>query len=259
MRVQLVFNIWESRAFIAKALLKHPDVEEYLKTGTIAIGRGTTNAFILREFLNATGNSDFDIDINNYVAGIIDGTLWVSDSETRTPEVVFRQGKPHFEPIANAVESCDLVIKGGNALGTDWVAGVLCAHPQGGTIGSVYNTCISQGIKIIVPISIEKLIPVSVTDLVPSLGGQKNIDYARGLPCSLFPIVGGEIFSEIEAIDTIATVNMFPIGAGGVDKGAGAVIIEISGPDSEVQKILDLFEEIKNAEPLKVNLKPKDS
>ncbi len=257
MRIQIVFNIWESRAFIAKTILKHPDVEKYLKTGTIAIGRGTTNAFILREFLNATDNSDFDININNYVAGIIDGSLWVSDTNTRTPEVVFRQGQPVFEPVAEAVDSCDLVIKGGNALGTDWVAGVLCAHPQGGTIGSVYNTCISRGIKIIVPISMEKVIPVSLTDLVSSLGGQKNIDFAQGLPVSLFPIVGGEIFSEIEAVDSIAAVDVFPIGAGGVYNGAGAVILEITGADSEVQKILDLHKQVQNTEPLKVNLKPK--
>ncbi len=255
MRIQLVFNVWESRAFIAKAILMHPDVEQHLKTGNVAIGRGITNAFILKEFLEYTGNTEFEIDIDNYVAGVIDGTLWISDSETRTPEVVFKKGKPFFEPIADSVESCDVVIKGGNALGTDWIAGVLCAHPQGGTIGSVYATCISQGIKMIVPISIEKMVPFAITDIVPNLGGQKNVDYARGLPCSLFPIVGGEVFSEIDAIDLIAAVEVYPIGAGGVYEGAGSTVFEISGIDSEVQKILDVFEQIKGTKPMKVNLK----
>ncbi len=256
MHIQLVFNVWESKAFIAKAIMNHPDIQQHLTTGTIAIGRGITNAFILREFLNATGNSDFEIDIDNYVAGVIDGTLWVSDSDTRTPEVVFRQGKPNFEPIAESVNSCDLIIKGGNALGTDWVAGVLCAHPQGGTIGSVYSIAISRGIKILVPISLQKTIPFAVTEITPELGGQGKIDFARGLPVSLFPIVGGEIFSEIEAMDTIATVNVYPIAAGGVYKGAGASVFEISGSSSEVQKVKDLFEKIEDTEPLNVKLKP---
>jgi hypothetical protein len=256
MRIQLVFNIWESRAFIAKAILKHPDVEEYLKTGTIAIGRGTTNAFILREFLIATNNSDFEIDIDNYVAGIIDGTLWVSNADTRTPEVVFREGKPFFQPIKKSVDSSDLIIKGGNALGTDWVAGVLCAHPEGGTIGSVYSKAISRGIKILVPISLEKMLPFPLVEIIPNLGGQNNIDYARGLPVSLFPVAGGEVFSEIEAIDSIGMVNVFPIGAGGVYNGAGSVAFEISGPDNEVQKVLDFFNQIKDASPLNVNIKP---
>ena len=255
MRIQLVFNVWESRAIIAKAILKHPDVENHIKTGTIAIGRGITNAFILKEFLEYTGNTEFEIDINNYVAGVIDGSLWISDSETRTPEVVFRKGKPFFEPIADSVESCDIVIKGGNALGTDWIAGVLCAHPQGGTIGSVYATCISRGIQMIVPISIEKMVPFAMADIVPNLGGQKNIDYARGLPCSLFPIVRGEIFSEIDAMDLIAAVEVYPIGAGGVYEGAGSTVFEISGIDTEVQKILDVFEQIKGTKPMEVNLK----
>ncbi len=256
MHIQLVFNVWESRAFIAKAIMNHPDIQEHLTTGTIAIGRGITNAFILQEFLNATGNSDFEIDINNYVAGVIDGSLWISHPDTRTPEVIFRQGKPRIIPIADSVDSCNLIIKGGNTLGTDWVAGVLCAHPEGGTIGSVYATAISRGIKILVPISVQKSIPFPVAEIVPELGGQNKIDYARGLPVSLFPIIGGEIFSEIEAMDTIATVNAYPIAAGGVYNGAGASVFEVSGPDTEVQKVKDLYEEIKDIKPLNVNLKP---
>jgi hypothetical protein len=257
MRIQLVFRNWESKAFIAKTIVHHPDVQQHLKTGTIAIGRGTTNAFIIREFLKVTNNINFDIDLDNYVAGVIDGELWLSDPETRTPEVVFRQGQPSFEPMADIVDSCDLVIKGGNALGTDWTAGVLCAHPKGGTIGSVYATCISKGIKILVPISMEKFIPVSIADIISNLGGQNNIDYARGEPVSLFPVVGGEIYSEIEAIDTIATVNVFPIASGGINDGAGSITVEIEGIESEIQKITALFEEIKEVQPLNVNLKPR--
>ena len=75
------------------------------------------------------------------------------------------------------------------------------------------------------------------------------------LPVSLFPIVGGEIFSEIDAIDLIAAVEVYPIGAGGVYDGAGSTVFEISGIDSEVQKVLDIFEEIKGTKPINVNLK----
>lgn len=257
MRIQLVFRNWESKAFIAKAIVHHPEVREHLKTGTIAIGRGTTNAFIIREFLKITNNTDFEIDLDNYVAGVIDGDLWLSHSETRTPELIFKKGTPSFEPIAEVVESCDLVIKGGNALGTDWTAGVLCAHPRGGTIGSVYATCLSKGIKILVPISMEKVIPVSIADITANLGGQKNIDYARGMPVSLFPIIGGEIFSEIEAIDTLATVNVFPIASGGIGDGAGSITVELEGIESEMQKVRAVFDEIKEAQPLNINLKPK--
>ncbi len=255
LRCQLVFNHWESRAFIAKTIVKHPKVMKFLEDGIIGIGRGITNAFIIKEMLHITGNSDFNIDINNYCAGIVDGSLWLSDPETRTPELAFYRGEPQFEPINKVIENCDLIIKGGNALGSDWVAGVLCAHPTGGTIGSVYSTAISRGIEIIVPISIEKMVPFPIIDIVPNLGGQKAIDYVRGLPVALFPIIGGEIFSEIEAFETISTVEVYPIGAGGVYNGAGATIFEISGPEIEVQRIIDLYETIKNTKPLTIKLK----
>lgn len=257
MRCQLVLNTWESKAFIAKAIINHPLLKKGIDDGVVAIGRGITNAFILREILEVTEHSDFQIDINNYVAGVVDGSLWVSNPDTRTPEVAFYNGTPKFEPIDQAIEKADIVIKGGNALGTDWVAGVLCAHPTGGTIGSVYATALSRGIKIIVPISLEKMVPFPVTEIVPELGGQGSVDYVRGLPVSLFPIVGGEIFSEIEAMFVLATgIEVYPIGAGGVYDGAGATVFEISGPDSEVQKILDVYKKIQNTEPLNINLKP---
>ncbi|MFX1548660.1 MAG: hypothetical protein ACFFCU_20800 [Promethearchaeota archaeon] len=256
MRCQLVFNMWESRAFIAKAILNHPVMKENLSDGVIAIGRGLTNAFILREMLEFTNNVDFQINIDNYVAGIVEGSLWVSNSETRTPEVAFYNGKPKFEPIQQSIEKADVIIKGGNALGPDWIAGVLCAHPAGGTIGSVYAIAISRGIQIIIPISIGKMVPYSVTEIVPDLGGQQSIDYVRGMPVGLFPMVGGEVFSEIEAMEALANVEIYPIGAGGVYDGAGATIFEVSGIDEEVKKIIDLYENIKNTKPLKVNLKP---
>jgi hypothetical protein len=231
-------------------------MEEALKNGVIALGRGITNAYLLREMLEVTNNTDFQVDIDNYVAGVVDGSLWASNSATRTPEIAFYNGKPQYEPITEAIEKADLVIKGGNALGPDWIAGVLCAHPAGGTIGSVYTIAISRGIKIIVPISVGKMIPFSVTDIIPDLGGQRAIDYVRGMPVGLFPIIGGEIFSEIEALQTLAKVEVYPIGAGGVYDGAGATIFEVSGTKEEVAKIIDLYEKIKNTEPLNVNLKP---
>jgi hypothetical protein len=257
MRAQLVFNIWESRAFIAKGIIHHPEVKEALSNGVIAIGRGTTNAFIVKEFLTVTGNSDFNIDLNNYVAGVVDGSLWVSDPSTKTPEVAFYQGMPKFESMDQTTDNADIVIKGANAIGTDWIAGVLCAHPKGGTIGTVYAKAIAHGITILVPVSLEKMLPFPLTDIVPDLGGQHSIDYVRGLPVSLFPITGGDIFTELEAFESIAPgINASPIGAGGVYSGAGATIFEISGTKEEVDKVIKTFEEIKDTPPLKINFQP---
>lgn len=257
MKCQLVFNTWESRAFIAKTIINYSPLNSAIKEGVVAIGRGITNAFIVREILSITGNLDFQIDLDNYVAGVVDGSLWASNKETRTPEVAFYQGEPKFEPVSQSIKKCDIVLKGANALGPDWIAGVLCAHPTGGTIGSIYSTAIARGIPIIVPMSIEKMVPYPISEIIPNLGGQNAIDYSRGLPVSLFPIIGGDIFTEIEAVESIASdVDVFPIGASGVYNGAGATIFELSGDKTEVEKILKIFKEIKETKPLNINLNP---
>ncbi|MHA2251125.1 MAG: hypothetical protein ACXAD7_12240 [Candidatus Kariarchaeaceae archaeon] len=256
MRCQLVFTTWESKAFLAKTIMSHPLVKKNLESGVIAIGRGTTNAIILREMLMVTGNSDFEVDINNYVAGIIDSRLWGSNSETRTPEVAFYDGKPKFEPISESIDNADLVIKGANVIGTDWVAGVLCGHPAAGTMGNFYDKAIVQGKKILVAASIEKMIPYPLIHMMGDLGGQNNIDYVRGSPVGLFPIVGGEIFTEIEAFQTFSEdLDVYPIGVGGIYKGAGATVFEIAGDENKIKEVIQAYEEIRDAPALEINLK----
>ncbi|MHA2362667.1 MAG: hypothetical protein ACXAC7_01820 [Candidatus Hodarchaeales archaeon] len=263
MRAQLVFNTWESKHFIAKSIVHHPIVKKSLEKGIIAVSRGITNSFVLKELLKKTGNSDFEVDLNNYVAGVVDGSLWASNKEFRAPEVAFYKGVPEFKPVNKVIHemsTSDLIIKGGNALGTDWVAGVLCAHPEGGTIGSVYPISVVKGIKILIPISVGKMIPYPITDITPALGGQDQIDYVRGTPVGLFPVVNGEIFSEIEALNMIGNhIEVYPIGAGGVYDGAGATIFEIEGLEDDINNIIEHYEQVKNTSPLKISLKPHHS
>jgi hypothetical protein len=257
MRAQLVFNPWESRALIAKTVINHPLVKKSLKDGIIAIGRGITNAFIVQEILKKTKNEHFELNINNYVAGVINGSLCASDIETRSPEIIFRKGVPEIKPIGEAIDEMggnDLVIKGGNALDPNFVAGVLVAHPKGGTIGAFYSTAIAKGVKILVPISLEKMVPYPLTAMIHELGGQTNIDYARGLPVGLFPIVGGETFTEIDALELIGVVDAFPIASGGALGGEGSVTLEISGNEKEVTKAINLAKEVYGTQPMNVNM-----
>lgn len=257
-RIQIVLNTWENKKLLAKTIVEHPLVKEALNH-TIAIGRGVTNAYILQELLKVT-NSDLSVNIDNYVAGIIDGDLWLSDPETRTAEVVIRNGKAEFEPIAETMKKMgpnDLIIKGANVIGLDMVPGVLVAHPQGGTIGAVYSIAVSQGINILVPISIEKFVPIEVSTISNDLGGQKGIDKAQGLPVGIHPITYCDIFTEIDAFKLIANVDVFPIGAGGLYDGAGARVYEINGDKEDIETIELMLKEISEVKPLKTKLKSK--
>ncbi|MHA1448728.1 MAG: hypothetical protein ACTSP4_04825 [Candidatus Hodarchaeales archaeon] len=259
MRAQIFFNTWENKAFIAKAIVKDERIIKALDHGIIAVARGTTNSFILKELLATTGNGEFEIDYNNFVAGVISEDVCAGDASVRSPEVIFRDGVPEKIELGVIVDEMgpdDILIKGGNALGPDFVAGILVAHPEGGTIGSIYAKAISRGITLMIPISLEKSIPFSMGEIVPNLGGQKNIDYSQGLPVGLFPVIGGDVFTELEAIDQIASVSAFPIGRGGIDKGAGGIVLEIAGVEEEVSKVINEAEAVINTKPLVISLKP---
>ncbi|MHA1331619.1 MAG: hypothetical protein ACTSR2_11130, partial [Candidatus Hodarchaeales archaeon] len=203
-------------------------------------------------------NNDVKINLDNYVAGCIDGSLWVSEASTRTPEIAFYDGEPKIQPIDKSVEEADIILKGGNALDPDGNVGVLCAHPQMGTVGSFYARALARGVKIIAPISLEKQVPYNIIDMVPELGGQENNDYVNGLPVSLFPMIGAEIFSEIEAIEMLApSSDVYPIGAGGIGNSSGSIVFEINGIEEELLDIIKIYEDIiRNTRPLNVNLKP---
>ena len=49
MRALVTFTVAESKALIAKAVIKHPVVVRALAEHTIILSGGTTNAFILAE------------------------------------------------------------------------------------------------------------------------------------------------------------------------------------------------------------------
>ncbi len=254
MHAQLVFNTWESKQLIAKTIVQTELVQLALEEGTIAVGRGMTNALILRELLNVTGNSHFKVDIDNYVAGAMNGRLCLSAPETRSPEIVFEKGVPSEKPAGTAILEMgpkDIMIKGANVLGSDYVPGVLCAQPEGGTIGSTYSTAIVRGIPILVPVTLDKSIPFDVVDVISLIGGKGNVDYARGLSVGLFPIVGANVFTEIEAIESFAEVDVIPIAAGGVHQGAGSIALEIIGEKEEVEKVIALYKEVRDTPALK--------
>ena len=46
------------KRLIAKALTKHPAIENALKSGTIVIIAGTTNGYVAEEILTLTGQSE---------------------------------------------------------------------------------------------------------------------------------------------------------------------------------------------------------
>ena len=259
----------ESKRLIAKGVKNLEEVQRALKHGTIIITLGTTNAYVVEEILNDVPGSGNNkplqgfrgqrgeaplIDKRRYAAGVItDSGTCVVPKEEREKEVVLKNGKMSEDGMENAIENLsadDVFIKGANALDATGTVGVFMANTSGGTIGSALGTIMARGVKLIIPIGIEKTIPYSITEAAKRVGIEKFYK-SIGWPVGLMP-VHGKVITEIEALKILGAEDAFPIGAGGVDGGEGSVVICVEGSVEKLDELMALVTRIKGEAPVKV-------
>jgi hypothetical protein len=244
MYASIVLTVAQSKRLIAKAVAALPEVQRALKEGTVAIGRGTTNAYVAEEILG------LEIPKGEYVAGrtmskTVPGELLGTG---KYPDIVLKHGEQVAgATVVGAVAEMwpdDIFIKGGNALNyPEMVVGVLVGHPTGGTIGGTYGTIVSRKIHLIIPIGLEKLIQEDINDL--SCVTRDAISHPAAPVVSLFPMTG-TVITEIEAFDILCDVEARLLSAGGVAGAEGAVWLLLDGGKRELDAALALYESIVN-------------
>lgn len=241
-----VLNVSEGKRLIAKGVKALPCVQDALRQGTIIIANGITNAFVAEEL---TGQS---IPKGCYTAGVISGGEWaVTPSQGRMAPIVLKNGKVSSTPWLEALKeftASDVFIKGANAIDLNGNAGVLLGAPNGGTCGAALGAVYASGAHLVVPASLEKLIP-SIPMAVQALGISK-IDDCRGLKVGMYPILGAEIITEIEALELLFDVEAVQVSAGGVGGSEGSVGLVVSGCSDEVEKVIELIDSIKGEAPI---------
>ncbi|NLV91423.1 MAG: hypothetical protein GX030_03385 [Firmicutes bacterium] len=230
----------EGKRLIAKGVAALPCVQQALAEGTIIIGYGTTNGFIAEEL---TGQP---IDKGRYAAGIVAGGQWtVTDSDSRLPTIVLEKGTtsstPWLEALANFTAD-DVFIKGANAIDLEGNAGVLVGSPTAGTCGAALGTVYASGAHLVVPVSLEKLIP-SVPLAVQTLGISR-LDECTGLKVGMYPMVGGEIITEVEALELLFDVEAVAVSAGGIGGSEGAIGLAVTGYPETIDEVKELIDEI---------------
>ena len=147
--------------------------------------------------------------------------------------------------LLKEMEPSDIYIKGVNALDPDGNAGVLFAHPTGGTIGRVMAAYKRKRFNVILPVGLEKMIPVPIEDAAKA-AKKKGLDYSMGVNCGLMPC-RGTVITEIEAIKILSGANATPIASGGLEGAEGSVVIVIQGEKSQVQEAIQHAEQVKGA------------
>jgi len=252
-RALFVLTPAESKRLIGKAVASLAEVKNALKQDKILIGHGSTNVYVAEEIMGPEF-AGWKTDRNAYLSGlIVRGTLCTTVANEKGPILLLNRGK--VEPPAATMSEMlrdfgrdSVFIKGASAVDVAGNAGVFMAHPEGGTIGWSIGTILARGIRLIVPVGLEKLVP-SIDEAV-SMCGQQTFDYCQGLKVGLMPLSGAKVISEIEALKLLSGVQSTHVASGGCGGAEGAVVLVAEGEKAAVENAIRLVESIKGEPPL---------
>ena len=238
----------ESRRLIAQGVAEMEEIKIAQKKAYIVVNGGTTNGYIAQELAGA------DIKPEEFTAGTVTHRLMcVTDlpPKRKLPfPIILYKGKRVDKTIPEVFKDFHVetvLIKGGNCIDSQGNVGVVSAGFDGGTVGATIGTVVSQGLKYIVAIGLEKLVPS--VDQAASVAGAKSIDYSMGADFGIFKLPNAVVVTEIEALKILAGVKATHIGSGGIGDAAGAVSLIMEGEASNVKNAIGIVESIKG-EPL---------
>jgi hypothetical protein len=100
------------------------------------------------------------------------------------------------------------------------------------------------------PVGLEKRIPCSIYE-ASSKVGIKTVQYSTGLHFGLFiPHGNVTVLTEIEAIRALTGAEATVVAAGGVNGAEGALIFSIEGSKAQINKMIQLVDEVKGVPPI---------
>ncbi len=221
-------TVAEGKRLIAKGITEYTPVREAMDNAALLITRGSTNHYILEELMGQV------IENGSFLTGKITpkGKDLHKVNSTKK-EYVYQKGElreiSDLEKELKALPKGSVVFKGGNILNhNQGVAAVLIGHPTGGTIGLI-DQVLSDKVKLVVPIGLEKNSSVDMAFM------EANFPQKQGVAPAIH-ILNGAPFTEIEAIKSIADVEVFQYAAGGIDGAEGGVSLLIRGTSEQVNK-----------------------
>lgn len=158
-----------------------------------------------------------------------------------------------LEGALDSLDSGDVFIKGANALDAGGGIGILLGIETGGIIGKALGYVQARGVTFLLPAGLEKMVYGSIAETARHMG-TRLVDYTSGMPVGLLPVAGRR-FCEIEALRTLADVEVFHAASGGTAGGEGSVLLTVRGAAESVDKVITLYKELladKRFEAMKV-------
>ncbi len=258
MAMQITLTPAESKALIAKSLLKLEFFENALKNGVVVVHPSSTTYFLYRELTGKYPD-------RSWVCGVIVREGACINRETLEELVkvgateniarfnqfwVFRKGKlvetPPISELLEMLGEGDVYVKTGNALDSKGNVGVLVGAPDGkGTVGRFYEKSKEKGFKVLIPIGLEKLVPS--VDVASEVADPQKVKYSMGMPLKLFKLKG-HVVTEVEAIELLVGARAIPIASGGLSGAEGSVTLFVDGTEDRLEKLRDIILKIKGIE-----------
>ncbi|MBX6427228.1 MAG: hypothetical protein IRZ09_15060 [Variibacter sp.] len=249
LRAAFAFTPAESKRLIGRAVAAMPEVRAALADDLIVIAHGSTNVYVAEEIMGALPRPR-----GTFLSGqIFNGVMCQTEPSEKGPMLVLDRGrlvppKPTMGEVLDAGGPGAIVIKGANAVDPDGHAGVFCAHPGCGTIGFAYGFISGRGVKLIVPVGLEKLVP-SVPEAARQLG-HDNLYYQTGFQIGMMPLVNATVVTEITAFRILFGLEAVHVGGGGVSGSEGTVVLVASGEKAALDRAIAAVEAIKGEPPL---------
>lgn len=239
-KLQVSLTVEEGKELISLGIKKHPKFINSIEKGKILFKGGTTVSRITEKLLNVSLRISGRVTSRGTVSSnkIIDSPhsillyngKWKNIDETISDEV-------------HGFTNNDLIICGANAFDYKGRAALMAGSPGGGNVGKSMSSWISEGASVLIPVGTEKMIPGDLDEIVKrSSRTGKSISW--GMAVGLIPLYG-ELFTEVEAIKTIADADCFVIGAGGLGEAQGCTTFEIWGVTDELEKLIKIIKNIK--------------
>jgi len=232
-RAQITLTVEESKYLIAHAVAEHALVKRVLTNGIILL-KGSSTVSYVSEIL--TGQP-------LRLCGIITerGTVADVSPDTSGAHVALLKNnqlinidEDFLDRIYTLTDS-DLIICGANAIDSFGNAAMMVGSPGGGETPLALNTWYAEGVPVIIPVGLEKLIPGNINDIVKKTG-RRHKQYAFGMSVGLVPIIG-EILTEIEALQILFRLESIPIGAGGLGNAQGSITFDVVGNEDNLSAL----------------------
>jgi len=243
--MSFVLTVSESKRLIAKAVAQMLCVREALRRGTVAIGKGSTNAYVVEEILGRP------IDKAQYLTGNTQPRHPTKQlTHERMGDIVLVDGQELagavIVEVVKQMKPGDVFVKGANALSADRsMAGVLIGDPNGGTVGATIGRTYGSRVIRIIPVGLEKTIS---GDILSAASRIEDAGPSRGGVPTLWP-VRGRIVTEIEALELLCGARATHIGSGGINGAEGAVWLLIEGDDAAVDRAGALIDGVQGEPP----------